>query len=52
VSAATHERSLGYYDRSGVPDADGKFAVGRLPLEKLLGNRSAIDIKGPNGSVY
>ncbi len=31
---------------------DGKFAVGRLPLEKLLGNRSAIDIKGPNGSVY
>ncbi|NLT22682.1 MAG: hypothetical protein GXX82_06510 [Syntrophorhabdus sp.] len=35
-----------------VPGADGKFAVGRLPLEKLLGNRSAIDIKGPNGSVY
>jgi hypothetical protein len=25
---------------------------GKLPLEKLLGNRSTIDIKGPNGSVY
>ncbi len=35
-----------------APGADGKFAVGRLPLEKLLGNRSTIDIKGPNGSVY
>lgn len=36
----------------GVPSANGKFEVGKLTLEKLLGNRSAIQIKGPNGSMY
>lgn len=36
----------------GTSSAKGKFEVGKLTLDKLLGNKSAIQIKGPNGSMY
>lgn len=36
----------------GVSGANGKFAVGKLTLDKLLGRRKAVEIKGPNGSIY
>lgn len=36
----------------GTSYANNKFEAGKLTLEKLLGNKSAIQIKGPNGSMY
>lgn len=46
------------WDRNGegtirsVPGAVGKFAVGKLPLEKVVGKKGSIDIRGPNKKIY